>query len=118
MFCLWNDGYIELTLGFDMILETLFSIALFINGGHIIDTKLGLHHYSDEDYKEIFFLESKDSITKNCTRHSKIEDVKKIIYYRPNEDGGEMVTRYKIHNPYPHHDSPQQDTFNSQRGKN
>ena len=101
-----------------MILETLFSIALFINGGHIIDTKLGLHHYSDEDYKEIFFLESKDSISKNCIRHSKIEDVKKIIYYRPNEDGGEMVTRYKIHNPYPHHDSPQQDTFNSQRGKN
>ena len=38
-----------------MILETLFSIALFINGGRIIDTKLGLHHYSDEDYKEIFF---------------------------------------------------------------
>ena len=100
-----------------MILEAFFSIALFINGGHVIDTKLGLHHYSDEDYKEIFFLESKDSITKNCTRHSKIEDVKKIIYYRPNEDGGEMVTRYKIHNPYPHHDSAEQDTFNSQRRK-
>ena len=60
-----------------MILETIFSIALFINGGHVIDTKLRLHHYSDEDYKEIFFLENKDSITKNCTRHSKIEDVKK-----------------------------------------
>ena len=44
-----------------MILETLFSIVLFINGGHVIDTKLGLHHYSDEDYKELFFLESKDS---------------------------------------------------------
>ena len=39
-----------------MILETLFSVALFVNGGHIIDTRLGLHHYSDEDYKEMFFF--------------------------------------------------------------
>ena len=75
-----------------MILETLFSIVLFINGGHVIATKLGLHHYSDEDYKEIFFLESKGSITKNCTRHSKVEDIKKIIYYRHNGDCGEMAT--------------------------
>ena len=101
-----------------MILETLFSVALFVNGGHVIDTRLGLHHYSDEDYKEIFFLKSKDSLSKNCIRHSKIEDIKKIIYYRPNEGGGEMIKSYKIHDPYPHHDSPQQDTFNSQRGKN
>ena len=97
-----------------MILEILFSIALFITGGHLIDIKLGLHHYSDDDYKEIFCLKNKDSISKNCIRHSKVEDVKKIIYYRPNEGGGEMI----IHDPYPHHDSPQQDTFNSQRGKN
>tara|TARA_B100000427_G_scaffold328417_2_gene341462 strand:+ start:1722 stop:2027 length:306 start_codon:yes stop_codon:yes gene_type:complete len=98
-----------------MILETLCSIALFINGGHVIDTKLGLHHYSDEDYKEIFFLENKDLITKNCIRHSKIEDVKKIIYYSPNEDSGEMFEKYKIHDPYPYQSAPQQDTFNSQR---
>ena len=95
-----------------MILETLFSIVLFINGGHVIDTKLGLHHYSDEDYKEIFFLESKDSITKNCTRHSKVEDIKKIIYYRPN---GDRVKQYEIKDPYPYQDTPDQDTFNSQR---
>ena len=95
-----------------MILETLFSIVLFINGGHVIDTKLGLHHYSDEDYKEIFFLESKDSITKNCTRHSKVEDIKKIIYYRPN---GDRVKQYEINYPYPYQDTPEQDTFNSQR---
>ena len=101
-----------------MILETLFSVALFVNGGHVIDTRLGLHHYSDEDYKEIFFLKSKDSLSKNCIRHSKIEDIKKIIYYRPNEDGGEMVTSYKVNEPYFHQDTPQQDTFNSKRGKN
>ena len=40
-----------------MILELLFSIALFINGGHLIDNKFKVHHYSDEDYKEIFFLQ-------------------------------------------------------------
>mgnify|MGYP001171888254 FL=1 len=101
-----------------MILETFFSIALFITGGHVVDSKFGLHHYSDEDYKEIFCLKREDSISKNCIRHSKIEDINKIIYYRPNEDGGEMVTSYKIYDPYPHQDTPQQDTFNSQRPQN
>ena len=101
-----------------MVLETLFSIALFITGGHVVDSKFGLHHYSDEDYKEIFCLKREDSISKNCIRHSKIEDINKIIYYRPNEDGGEMVTSYKVIEPYPHQETPQQDTFNSQRGKN
>ena len=101
-----------------MILETFFSIALFITGGHVVDSKFGLHHYSDADYKEIFFLKREDSISKNCIRHSKIEDINKIIYYRPNEDGREMVTSYKVNEPYPHQDTPQQDTFNSQRGKN
>ena len=98
-----------------MILETLFKIALFINGGHVLDTKLGLHHYGDEDYKEIFFLESKDLITNKCTRHDKIEDIKKIIYYSPNKANAQMNMKYKIHDPYPHQDPPQQDTFNSQR---
>ena len=37
-----------------MILKTLFSIALFFTGGHVIDTKLGLQHYSDKDYEKIF----------------------------------------------------------------
>ena len=101
-----------------MILETLFSIALFITGGHVVDSKFGLHHYTDEDYKEIFFLTKEDSISKHCIRHSKIEDINKIIYYRPNEDGGEMLTKYKIYDSYPQQDTPQQDTFNSQRPQN
>ena len=100
-----------------MILETLFNIALFINGGYVLDTKLRLHHFNDEDYKEIFFIESKDSIKRKCTRHDKIEDIKKIIYYRPNKASDQMVMKYKIHDPYPYQDSPQQDTFNSQRIK-
>ena len=79
-----------------MILKTLFSFALFITGGHVIDTKLGLHHYSDEDYKEIFYLKNKASISKNCTRHNEVEDVKKIKSHRNNEDGGETVTNYKV----------------------
>ncbi len=96
-----------------MILETLCSITLFINGGHVIDTNLKLHHYNDEDYKEIYLLEREDSITKDCTRHSKIEDVKKIIYYRPN--GTARFIKHEIHDPYPYQETPQQDTFNSQR---
>ena len=75
-----------------MILNTLFSFALFITGGHILRTNLKFHHYSDEDYKEIFFLKNKASISKNCTRHSEVEDIKKIKYH---DDGGQKTT-YKV----------------------
>ena len=79
-----------------MILETIFSLALFITGGHMVDHNFSFHHYSDEDYKEIFYLKSKSSISKNCTRHSELEDIKKTEFYRNNGDGGEMVTSYKV----------------------
>ena len=69
-----------------MILNTIFSFALFVSGGHVMDTKLSLHHYSDEDYKEIFYLKNKKSISKECIRHSEFEDVKKI---RRRPDGGQ-----------------------------
>ena len=94
-----------------MILETLFSMAIFITGGHLIDTKLGLHHYSDEDYKEIFFLKNKKSISKECIRHSKLEVIKKL---RVNSAGSQGDI-FKVSDPYPIQDTPQQDTFNIQR---
>ena len=95
-----------------MILEIFLSLSLFITGGHLVDTNFGLHHYSDDDYKEIFYLKNKKSITKHCTRHSKLEDIKKSNRSRP-EGGQETI--YKVSNPYPIQDTPQQDTFNSQR---
>ena len=79
-----------------MILKTLFSISLLFTGGHVIDTKLGLHHYNDEDYKEIFYLKNKDTISKNCVRHSENEDIKKIRGYRHTEVGTETVTYFKV----------------------
>ena len=79
-----------------MILNTLFSFALFVSGGHLIDTKLSLHHYSDDDYKEIFYLKNKASISKNCLKHSEVEDIKKIKSHRDTENGGETVTNYKV----------------------
>ena len=79
-----------------MILNTLFSFALFVSGGHVIDTKLSLHHYSDDDYKEIFYLKNKASISKNCIKHSEVEDIKKIKSHRNTENGGETVTNYKV----------------------
>ena len=94
-----------------MILELLFSMAVFITGGHIIDTKLGLHHYSDDDYKDIFYLKNKKQITKKCIRHSKVETIKKVRRFR---EGGSQ-TDFQIFDPYPIQDTPQQDTFNSQR---
>tara|TARA_B100001146_G_scaffold179460_1_gene161370 strand:- start:81 stop:359 length:279 start_codon:yes stop_codon:yes gene_type:complete len=75
------------------ILETLLSISLFITGGHLIDTKFGLHHYSDDDYKDIFYLKNKKSITKHCTRHSNLEDVKKR---RRHGHNGVQETIYKV----------------------
>ena len=79
------------------ILETLLSISLFITGGHLIDTKLGLHHYSDDDYKDIFYLKNKKSITKHCTRHSNLEDVKKRRRHGPH-GGQETIYKVTIHN--------------------
>ena len=79
-----------------MILNTLFSFALFVSGGHVIDTKLSLHHYSDDDYKEIFYLKNKAWISKNCLKHSEVEDIKKIKSHRDTENGGETVTNYKV----------------------
>ena len=79
-----------------MILETLFSLALFITGGHLMDTKLGLHHYSDEDYKEIFYLKNKDSTSKECIRHSELEDIKKIRHQRHRNGENTTVTDYKV----------------------
>ena len=95
-----------------MILEIFLILSLFITGGHLVDTNLGLHHYSDDDYKDLWYLENKKSITKHCTRHDKLETLKKVN--RSRSEGGQE-TLYKIHDPYPQHDSPQQDTFNSQR---
>ena len=79
-----------------MILNTLFSFALFVSGEHVIDTKLSLHHYSDDDYKEIFYLKNKASISKNCIKHSEVEDIKKIKSHRNTENGGETITNYKV----------------------
>ena len=81
---------------FTMIINSLFSLSLFLTGGHILSTNLKLHHYSDDDYKEIFYLKNKKSITKHCTRHSKLEDIKKIKSHRNTENGGETVTNYKV----------------------
>ena len=94
-----------------MIMNALFSLSLFFSGGHIISANFKLHHYSDEDYKEIFFLQSPDSISKKCIKHSEVE---KISYKNLHREGKNQRD-YEISDPYPIQDTPQQDTFNSQR---
>ena len=76
-----------------MILETLFSISLLISGGHLVSTNFKLHHYSDTDYKEIFYLKNNKSTSKECIRHSEFEDIKKVRRHRVN--GGDQ-TQYKV----------------------
>tara|TARA_B100000953_G_scaffold233999_1_gene195378 strand:+ start:115 stop:396 length:282 start_codon:yes stop_codon:yes gene_type:complete len=79
-----------------MILETLFSITLLIGGGHLVSTNLKLHHYSDTDYKDIFYLENNESITKNCTKHSELEDIQK----KRTHHNDQSRTDYKVTNNY------------------
>ena len=57
------------------------------------------------------YLKNKKSISKKCLKHSKVETLKKV---RRSREGGSQ-TDFQIHNPYPIQDTPQQDTFNSQR---
>ena len=68
-------------------------LSLFITGGHLVDTNFGLHHYSDEDYKEIFHLKNKKSTSKECIKHSELEDIKKITHGGNN---GVQEIRYII----------------------
>ena len=75
-----------------MILENLFSITLLICGGHLVSTNFKLQHYSDSDYKEIFYLKNKKSITKHCTKHSELEHIKKMRTYHNDQNR----TIYKV----------------------
>ena len=81
---------------FSSFLEVLFSVSLFLFGGNILDTRLSLHHFEDNDYKDIFFLKNKQSTIKKCTKHSIFENIEKIHRYNPQ---GSMDTVYKITNP-------------------
>lgn len=68
------------------LFEILFSLSLFVFGGNILDTKLSLHHYEDDDYKEIFFLKNKESVIKKCTKHLELENIEKIVRPKPQGD--------------------------------
>jgi hypothetical protein len=75
------------------MLELLFSLSFFLTGGNIIDTKLNLHKYENESYKEIFYLKTKETVNIYCIKHSELENVMKLKYHRP---GGGQATRYKV----------------------
>jgi hypothetical protein len=80
-----------------MILKTILGIALFINGGHILSTNFKLHHCSDDDYKDIFYLKNNKSITKHCERHSELEYIKKKkSYHNQKQNTVYEVTKHKI----------------------
>lgn len=75
------------------MVKLVFIISFFITGGNIIDSKLRHHKYDKEDYKEIFYLNSKESTTIQCIKHAELEDVKKIKYHHHNE--GQKI-KYKV----------------------
>ena len=71
-------------------------MALFVSGGHLVSTNFKLHHYSDTDYKEIFYLKKNKSTSKECIRHSELEDIKKIRRQRHRNGENVTVTDYKV----------------------
>ena len=75
-----------------MILETLFSITLFFSGGHLMSTNFKIHHFSDGDSKDIWFLKHNNSTTKHCTKHSELEHIKKMRTYHNDQNR----TIYKV----------------------
>ena len=66
---------------------------------------------TDHWVKEIFFLKSPDSISKKCIKHSEVEKISYKVRHREGKDQRD----YEISDPYPIQDTPQEDTFNSQR---
>ena len=77
---------------FLVILIGCSSISLLVTNGHILSSNFKSHHYSDEDYKDIFYLKNQSTVTKYCTKHSELENIKKI---RSNDNGVDR-TIYKI----------------------
>ena len=75
------------------MLGIIFSISFFLNGGALIDTKFKVHKYEKEDYKEIFYLKNKKSVTKYCIKHSELEKITKKKHYKA---GGGQETHYKV----------------------
>ena len=62
------------------------STALAISGGKIISHDFKAYHFSDEDYLDIFNLKNGETITKYCTKHEKLVDVRKIRTYQDGVD--------------------------------
>ena len=75
------------------MLKLIFTISFLFTQGNILDTKLKIHKYEKEDYEKIFYLKNKESITTYCIKHSNLENVKKVKYYRA---GGGQETNYKV----------------------
>ena len=77
-----------------IITNALFATSLFITGGNVLSTNFKLHHYSDKDYEELFYLKNKNSIVLHCTKHSELENIKKTRRSQP--DNGGSRTDYKV----------------------
>ncbi len=66
------------------LITSCASTALIITGGKIISHDFKIHHFSDDDYLDIYKLKNGERITKYCTKHQELVEIKKI---RTNHDG-------------------------------
>ena len=73
--------------------QLIFDIAYFFSGGKLIDTKLRLHKYQEENYNEIFYLKNTESLITYCAKHFELENIQKTRR-KHFKDG--LKTFYKI----------------------
>ena len=67
-------------------LTSCASTALAISGGKIISHDFKVYQFTDEDYLDIFNLKNGEAITKYCTKHQELVDVRKIRTFHDGVD--------------------------------
>ncbi|MBT3495910.1 MAG: hypothetical protein HOL27_03735 [Candidatus Marinimicrobia bacterium] len=77
----------------------------------IIDKNIKLHEYNSDHVKDLAYLEVGTVTKLYCITHSELENIIVRNYHKD----GHQKTNLEISDPYPIQDTPQQDTFNSQR---
>ncbi|MBT3591084.1 MAG: hypothetical protein HOK52_02720 [Candidatus Marinimicrobia bacterium] len=75
----------------------------------VIDTKFKLHEYDYAHVKDLAFIKIGTTTQLYCIKHSDWENIKVKKYHHEDTD-------FTISDPYPNQGTPEQDTFNSQRG--
>ncbi len=94
-----------------LFLLVFFASCASVSTYRVIDPNLKVHHYNHDSYKDLALLKVGTTTKLYCSKHDELEDITvQHIHLNVKQD-----TQLTISDPYPVQDTPQQDTFNSQR---